>query len=320
MTDPRPAWLGGLRAAVETHRPDWFTDFEPPPRPPRRSAVLILFGDADRPGRTGLDVVLTERAPNLRTHAAQVAFPGGHVDPEDDGPVDAALREAAEEVGLRPDTVDVVDVLPSVFLGPSGTAVTPVLAWWREPHPIGVVDPREVARVVRAPLDELLDPAHRFTVVGPRGYRGPGFAVSERRTEASSRAAVSATDNPERRTEASSRAAVSATDNPERRTEASSRAAVSATDNPERRTEASSRAAVSATENPERRTEASSRAAVSATENPDLFVWGFTAKLLDVVLDLAGIALAWDDTAERALPDHLLEAYRRDPRVRWTRD
>jgi len=52
-----------------------------------------------------------------------------------------------------------------------------VLAWWAEPSPISVVDRSEVARVLRAPLSELTDPARRFTVTHPSGFTGPAFDV-----------------------------------------------------------------------------------------------------------------------------------------------
>ena len=170
--DTPPQWLSRVRPALEAEVPEWFAEFVPPPNPQRRSAVLLTFAQ----GEGGSDVILTERASTLRSHAAQVSFPGGHVDPGDDGPVAAALREAQEEVGLDPASVEVVDELPALFMHPSQNAVTPVLSWWREPHPIGVVDTREVARVVRADVEHLLDPAHRFTVRLDT-YSGPGFEV-----------------------------------------------------------------------------------------------------------------------------------------------
>ncbi|WP_040156139.1 NUDIX hydrolase [Mobilicoccus massiliensis] len=170
--DTPPEWLGRVRPALDAEIPDWFAEFVPPPRPARRSAVLMTFAEGDH----GSDVILTERASTLRSHAAQVAFPGGHVDPVDDGPVGAAIREAEEEVGLDPASVQVIDELPPLYMHPSQNAVTPVLAWWREPHPIGVVDEAEVARVVRADVDHLLDPANRFTV-RLDSFSGPGFEV-----------------------------------------------------------------------------------------------------------------------------------------------
>lgn len=141
----------------------------------RPAAVLVLFGESD----AGPDLLLTERAHSLRSHAGQVAFPGGATDPGDDGPVATALREAEEEVGVAPEGVDVFATLPRLWLPPSNFAVTPVLGWWREPSAVRVVDPVEVASVFRSPVSELTDPANRFMVSHPSGWRGPGFTVHE---------------------------------------------------------------------------------------------------------------------------------------------
>lgn len=170
-----PEWLTRVAPALQQAVPAWWTDHVPPPRPLRRSAVLVLVASLG-PDRLG-EVVLTERAAGLRAHAAQVAFPGGHLDPDDAGPAAGAVREAEEEVGVAPDSVTVLAELPPLYMTPSRTSVTPVLGWWHDPHPIGVVDSAEVARVVRADLDDLRRPVNRFTVTGPNGYRGPGFAV-----------------------------------------------------------------------------------------------------------------------------------------------
>jgi 8-oxo-dGTP pyrophosphatase MutT (NUDIX family) len=124
------------------------------------------------------DVLLLQRASTLRSHAGQVAFPGGATDPEDASTAATALREATEEVGLRAETVDILTELPAVYLPPSGFVVTPVLAHWRMPHPVGVVDVGEVAGVERVRITDLVDPANRFTVKHPSGYSGPGFAAN----------------------------------------------------------------------------------------------------------------------------------------------
>jgi 8-oxo-dGTP pyrophosphatase MutT (NUDIX family) len=128
-------------------------------------------------GDDGPDVLLIERAAGLPSHAGQPAFPGGSLDPVDDGPVEAALREATEEVGLEPGSVEVIAELPMAFIPVSGFTVTPVLAWWREPHAVAPVDAGEVAAVVRIPVSELADPAHRVRVRHPMGYVGPAFDV-----------------------------------------------------------------------------------------------------------------------------------------------
>ena len=156
----------------------------------RPAAVLILFGvlDAlpavrraqDAAVSRDLDVLLLARAATLRAHPGQVAFPGGRVDQVDDGPVAAALREAEEETGLDPVGVEVLGTLPAVPLEFSGHLVTPVLAWWRQPSPVGVVDAAESADVFRAPVAELLDARNRgVTVVRRDGqaWRGPAFEV-----------------------------------------------------------------------------------------------------------------------------------------------
>jgi 8-oxo-dGTP pyrophosphatase MutT (NUDIX family) len=123
------------------------------------------------------DVLLIERAHSLRNHAGTPAFPGGIIDAGDDGPVGAALREAKEETGLDPTGVDVLAMLPKLWLPAGGYVVTPVLAWWREPSPVRVVDTAEVASVHRVPLADLVDPANRLRVRHPSGYMGPAFRI-----------------------------------------------------------------------------------------------------------------------------------------------
>lgn len=213
-----PAWLARLAGRADIGDHPWFAAHPPPVGDDvRHSAVLVLFGR----GPAGeVDVVLTERAHTLRSHPGQVSFPGGRLDPQDDGPVGAALREAEEEIGLDPAGVEVLAVLPPLFLAPSRHAVTPVLAWWPRPVPVGVVDRAEVEQVVRVPVEDLLDARRRFTAVfGP--YRGPGFDVA------------------------------------------------------------------------------------------GLFVWGFTATLLDALLELGGLARHWDRSVERPLPESVRSPWMR---------
>lgn len=176
----RPDWLAELERRLPEVRGEDLSRFLPPPTGGRHSAVLVLFGE----GAGGPDVLLIERARTMRSHAGQPAFPGGALDPEDgdpagDGPVNAALREAEEEVGLERSSVEVLGQLPALFLPPSGFVVHPVIAWWREPHAVDVVDEAEVAAVARAPIADLVDPANRLQVHHPSGWIGPAFEVSD---------------------------------------------------------------------------------------------------------------------------------------------
>jgi len=144
------------------------------PAEARRGAVLMLFGD----GPAGPDLLLTERAATMRSHAGQPAFPGGAADPGEDD-VTAALREGFEETGLVPSSVLPVALLPELFLPPSGFLVRPVLAYWQEPSEVGPVDPAETALVARVPVRELADPANRGQVLHSSGYIGPAFRVAD---------------------------------------------------------------------------------------------------------------------------------------------
>ncbi len=168
-----PGWLRSLvDAAADTSAED-FSRWAPPAEGGRESAVLVLFGE----GAAGPDLLFIERAAQLREHAGQPAFPGGAADAGDDGPAATALREAAEETGLDPAGVDVLTVLPALWLPPTGFVVAPVLAWWRQPCAVAVVDPNEVAAVARVPVHELADPANRMRIRHPSGVIGAAFSA-----------------------------------------------------------------------------------------------------------------------------------------------
>lgn len=175
MTDPvLPDWLlplidklDGVEAELLAPR------FPHPPDDARRAAVLMLFAD----GPKGPDLLLTLRASTLRSHAGQISFPGGSADAGDADATATALREAEEEVGLDPDEVFVFGELPQLWLPPNNFAVTTVLGYWPHPRGLHPIDAAEVETVFRVPIAELMDPANRFTVIHPNGWRGPAFEV-----------------------------------------------------------------------------------------------------------------------------------------------
>ncbi|MFT3860289.1 NUDIX hydrolase [Micropruina sp.] len=183
----------------------------------RPAAVLIALAEHS----AGLHVVLVEKDARLRSHAGQVAFPGGSLEPSDPSPVAGALREAHEEVGIEPGEVEVLGVLPPTYVRSSDFAVTAVVARWPQPRPLAPVDTVEIAAVHSIALDVLLDPANRVTWTHPAGFDGPGFVVGE------------------------------------------------------------------------------------------LFVWGFTAYLLDGLFDLAGWTVAWDQARVAEIPERFVRGRRR---------
>ena len=118
----------------------------------KAAAVLIAVTDRDDPG-----VILTVRREDMRTHAGQVAFPGGRIDPGET-PTQAAVREAWEELELDPSEVAVVAEIES-YCTVTGYLVTPVVGVVPPDLPLAPHD-REVADWFEAPLRHLVDPAN----------------------------------------------------------------------------------------------------------------------------------------------------------------
>lgn len=119
--------------------------------PFRPASVLIPIVMRDE----GLTMLLTQRAAHLSNHAGQISFPGGRFESTDLNPVETALREAEEEVGLHRQHVDVLGVLPDYHTG-TGYKVTPVVSLVRPPFELQA-DPTEVASIFEVPLSFLMD-------------------------------------------------------------------------------------------------------------------------------------------------------------------
>jgi 8-oxo-dGTP pyrophosphatase MutT (NUDIX family) len=123
------------------------------PDKPVPAAVLIPLVERERP-----TVLLTERAPGLRTHAGQVSFPGGHIEASDSSPAAAALRETREEIGLEERLVTVAGYLPDHIVI-TGFRITPVVGFVQPGFEL-LPDRKEVQGTFEVPLDYVFDPAN----------------------------------------------------------------------------------------------------------------------------------------------------------------
>jgi 8-oxo-dGTP pyrophosphatase MutT (NUDIX family) len=133
-----------------------------------RAAVLVPL--VERP--QGLQVMLTLRASHLKNHAGQVSFPGGRMESQDEGPWEAALREAREEIGLEPRYIERAGYLPDHMVI-TGFRVTPVVAFIAPGFALKL-DRTEVDEVFEVPLEFILDPANHQ----PRDRQFAGLTVT----------------------------------------------------------------------------------------------------------------------------------------------
>jgi 8-oxo-dGTP pyrophosphatase MutT (NUDIX family) len=173
--DPRQVPVLPWRAHDATTRPDprWLTPtglrerFSRPPvwtpevlqekkfmdRAPAQAAVLLPVVMHERP-----TLLLTQRTAHLSTHSGQIALPGGKQDEADTDAVAAALRETQEEIGLPPESIEVLGALP-IYVTGTAFIVTPVVGLVRPGFELRP-NPHEVDDVFEVPLDFLMDPAN----------------------------------------------------------------------------------------------------------------------------------------------------------------
>jgi 8-oxo-dGTP pyrophosphatase MutT (NUDIX family) len=180
QTVPRRDWAHVIRARLAGTRPqhrveEWrvpglsaqesqrFRQYFP--ANPRPAAVLVPLVE-----RPQLSVLLTQRATQLRNHAGQISFPGGRIEPGDEGVTQAALREAHEEIGLEPQFVSVVGYLPDHVVM-TGFRVTPVVAFVRPGFEL-LIDSEEVEDTFEVPLDFIFDPANHRMRMRRSGFTG----------------------------------------------------------------------------------------------------------------------------------------------------
>ena len=122
----------------------------------RRTPAAVLVPLVEHP--TGMTVLLTQRANTLKDHAGQISFPGGRIEPEDADAWHAALREAYEEIGLKPELVEFAGYLPDHVVI-SGFRVTPVVGFVKPQYQLQIAA-AEVHDVFEVPLDFILNEAN----------------------------------------------------------------------------------------------------------------------------------------------------------------
>lgn len=153
--DPRPStpdedmqWLAGASAELASQVRASL--------PARRVPAAVLVPLVEH--RTGLTVLLTQRAETLKDHAGQISFPGGRIEPGDKDAWHAALRESYEEIGLLPEFVEFAGYLPDHHVI-TGFRVTPVVGFVNPEYQPRIAH-AEVHDVFEVPLDFILDAAN----------------------------------------------------------------------------------------------------------------------------------------------------------------
>lgn len=141
---------GGARGDLDLNPSMWEAAGVTATKP---AAVLVPIID-----RTEPTVLFTVRTQDLASHAGQVAFPGGKIDPDDESPVAAALREAKEEIGLAPSLIEPLGYL-DLYLTFSGFRILPTVARVQQDFLL-TLNPREVTEIFEVPLRFLMTPAN----------------------------------------------------------------------------------------------------------------------------------------------------------------
>lgn len=151
LARPRPGPQAHVRMAPAYRREEVGTLIAPPDC--RRAGVLVLLFPQDG----ALRLPLTRRPQSVEFHKGQISLPGGAVE-AGESPDQTALRETGEEIGVPSAEVELLGPLSPLYVPPSNFSIQPWVGWTPR-RPLFRIEPTEVAELIEAPLDVLLDPA-----------------------------------------------------------------------------------------------------------------------------------------------------------------
>ncbi len=175
LSEPLPGLEAQLLMAPEGRIGE---DYDPQPKGARRGSVLILL----YPGEGGPTIPLIRRKEGPSVHSGQIGLPGGAHEAPEGFPVDTALRETEEEIGIPGREVDVLGTLSPLYIPPSNFSITPVVGALRESLPRYVPEPGEVAAVLPLRIAVLSEGRRIASFFGSRGaVVAPCYQLGEER-------------------------------------------------------------------------------------------------------------------------------------------
>jgi len=172
--------LPGLNAQLmlaPAHRNRLIREGRSPENAMQSSVLILIF-----PGKNNLpETVFMKRVEYDGVHSGQISFPGGKREKTDHSEIDTALREAGEEIGIKPEEVSVIGTLTPLFVPPSNFIISPVVAFAQQ-KPYFIPDMNEVAEIFTVPLDFFLEPSeakkHTVHLSDGQTVLVPGYKVN----------------------------------------------------------------------------------------------------------------------------------------------